>query len=66
MRKHTTSLDDAKRLADLCRRFEEVVINLPILTFCETKELAIKRVLVRVSKALVSAWIGRGIRKMNS
>ena len=49
------TLDDAKRLADLSRRFEEVVMNLYILTFCETKETAIKSLFIRGSKALVSS-----------
>ena len=51
------TLDDAKRLADLSLGFEEVVMDLYILTFCETKESAIKSLLIRVSKALVNSGL---------
>jgi hypothetical protein len=54
-RGNPATVDDAKRLANLCLRFEGVVNNLPILTLCETKDVAIKSLFVRSSRALVSS-----------
>ena len=53
----TATLVDAKRLSDLSLHFEEVVMNLYILTFCEVKDTAIKSLLIRGSKDLVSSGL---------
>jgi hypothetical protein len=48
-----TSREDAKRLGSLCLRFEAIASGFHLLTLCETKETALKRLLGRNNKSLV-------------
>lgn len=49
-----TTSEEARQLASLCLRFEQVVPDFPILTLCETKETAIKSLFAGRSKIIVS------------